>query len=185
MTNWKVEVGSLGGAVAYKVHPASTKPPSFISSHHGVCFLLPEKANYKVYSFQDNCFSFVTEKTADKVRPGEFNLFNEIMVSELTEPIVYLVEKSDIRISPYAILKNNLVGALIFRDQQITIEMIKFPIPEESKIPENFNFGPGSHDNQYGINRDNFRFTIPNKEVVVWSGPSLSICMTHIDRQSL
>lgn len=62
MNDWKVEMGSLGPSTAYRIHPPATKFSQFLGSRHSVCFMLPEKASYKLYSFQDNCLTLVAEK---------------------------------------------------------------------------------------------------------------------------
>lgn len=98
----------MGTSLAYRVYPPASKFQNFLGSHHAVCFMLPEKAAYKLFSFQNNCLTLVAEKPEGQVKAGQFNVFSEAMVSELGAPIIYLVEKSTTRISPYTILKNNI-----------------------------------------------------------------------------
>lgn len=107
------------------------------------------------------------------------------MISEIGAPIIYLVEKSSTRLSPYTVLKNGIDGATIFKDQHISIELIKVPVSEEPSLPEDFNHGPNTHENQYSPNRDHYRFNLPNKEAVVWTGPSNNIYLTQIDRLNI
>jgi hypothetical protein len=127
----------------------------------------------------------VAEKTKEHVVEGQFNIFPEATVSELGAPLIFLTEKASTRISPYSILKNNIDGATVYKDQLITIEMIKIPIPEESKTPEDFSHGPSTHANQYNPNRDIFRFTVPDKEVFIWTSIHDNIFMTQLNRNAL
>jgi hypothetical protein len=90
-SNYKVEKGTLAGKTAFKVYPHEKKFTEFLASEHAVIFKLPEKTDYRLYSFANNSLSIAQEMPEEKVSKGNFNIFLNVKISTLGTPMIYFV----------------------------------------------------------------------------------------------
>jgi hypothetical protein len=74
-------------------------------------------------------------------------------------------------------------GATIYRSGSLRIEQIKFEVPAEMPVPEDFPHGPATHNNCYNPNRDLFSISAKGKEYIVWNdSQKKNIYLTEISR---
>lgn len=102
-------------------------------------------------------------------------MLTDITVSELTQPTIYTIQKSSVKLSSYKALHDQVEGATIYQDNTLTIENVRIEFPEDLFTPEMFNFSPATHQCLYLCNRKYWRVGLKGKEIIMWSNVDGSI----------
>lgn len=88
-SNWKVEKGTLLGVEMYRVQPPKSPPIECLCSQHCVAFKLYEKKDYVFYRIQDGLCTQVSHLSAEEVKPNDWNLVTNLLVSLITTPAIF------------------------------------------------------------------------------------------------
>lgn len=98
-------------------------------------FNISQKDDYIVYRFEDNSLAVAAEIPSKNVKPNSWNIVSSIKISKLEKPCVFVIVKSSERLTPFSNLGNGIEGATIHKDENIRLELVKFPLPNDPFTP--------------------------------------------------
>lgn len=155
--DWKVTQGYLEKEGtkydAYRVEPPKKKAKNFLASHHFIYYKFLIKEDFDVFLFQDTALKLLQTIKKKVINEGEFLKIDEADVSILEHPKTFFFIPSSKLISVFQEISNGVYGATIFESKNmsipIKIEIRTYPIGFDCYTPEDFSFGPASHENIY------------------------------------
>ena len=183
------DASGLTSFMAYMISEPTKKAAQFLASEHIVHFQFPTAEAYVVCSFDSA--SKVIRKVADvpaaQVNTNQFIKIPALNASSIKGSVTYVFIPARLSYSVFTSLATGIEGATIRNDTFANVRKFRYTISGQIfDTTSGYTSGPGSWENQYGVNRQFYVVAKPTGELgAVWQDKtSQSIKVTWIGASS-